>query len=208
MRKMIQEWVKGWQKHRYNEKESVSVFSPMTYKNPCISQIVPILEYILEKRQLFYQQLEMIVIDVEMPQDNYDIQSALSRLSDRLNYLLLINDRPAYFKNFTDTVFEENGLIIQQVSKSDTRRARGNLILDFERSLDTAGDSITCPGVIYIPIYKKPWEISENLDITVPVGYNTLVVEGIDLPYKEEDHAVYSAFEDDLDRLEREFRKG
>ena len=35
--------------------------------------------------------------------------------------------------------------------------------------------------IIYLPIYKKPWQIAENLNISVPIGYNTVIVKGLDL---------------------------
>ena len=65
------------------------------------------------------------------------------------------------------------------------------------------------PNMVYLPIYKKPWEISENLDIIVPVGYNTLVIDSIPLPYQSGEYSHYKRFMNDkIDRLDREFRKG
>ncbi len=36
-------------------------------------------------------------------------------------------------------------------------------------------------GILYIPVYKRPWtqvKIQQNLDISIPIGYNTVIVKG------------------------------
>ena len=115
----------------------------------------------------------------------------------------MVTDRPEKYKTFADEMYEENGLIVQQISKSVCQQARGNVILDFERSSGFFRKNTVDSKAIYLPIYKRPWEISENLDILVPVGYNTLVVGGI-LPA---DWLEYR-YMNERDRLDREFRKG
>lgn len=204
-------WFAKWRNRKNYEQKEPEIeigqedlayeFSPMTYQNPCIAYIHAIVSHVLEKRQIPYRQLELVVVDAEMSGDSYDIENVLSQLTPRLNYLLLVTDRPAYYKDFVHAMYEENGLIVQRVPKSERRRARGNLVLDFERSGAVSAESMIRPGAIYLPIYKKPWEIGENLDIMVPVGYNTLVVEGILMP--DEDF-----MNDKIDRLDQEFRKG
>lgn len=187
-------------------------FSPMTYKNPYIPQIREILEKIIYEKKVPFQKLELVVIDADINQekeDDLDIQNALHQLSIGLNYLLLVTDRIAYYKDFIDDMYEDNGLVVQQIPKSASSRIRGNFILDFERSKDAAPKCLIRPGIVYLPIYKKPWEIGENLDIIVPVGYNTLVVEGILFPQPGEYGVSNKGFmEDKADRLDQEFRKG
>lgn len=202
-------WFAKWRNRKNDTQEAPDIeigrddfayeFSPMTYQNPCISHIHAIVSRVLEKRQIPYRQLELVVVDAEMSGDSYDIENVLSQLTPRLNYLLLVTDRPAYYKDFVHAMYEENGLIVQRVPKSERRRARGNLVLDFERSGAVSAESIH-PGAVYLPVYKKPWEIGENLDIMVPVGYNTLVIEGILVP--DEDF-----MNEKIDRLDEEFRK-
>ena len=36
-----------------------------------------------------------------------------------------------------------------------------------------------CAAATYIPIHKKPWKQGENLDIMVPIGYNTVIVKSM-----------------------------
>lgn len=188
------------------------VFSPLTYRNPLITYMQVILEHVLTYKNLTCQNMELVVIDAEEKQyeDDNDIQIILYALEQRLNYLLLVTDRPDSYQEFMDEMYEENGLIVQQLPKSARRQARGNLVLDFERRSGMELDQSACPQAIYVPIYKRPWEIRENLDILVPVGYNTLVVEGILPPEWNEGGSINERFIKDrmTDRLDREFRKG
>ncbi len=180
------------------------LFSPYTYRNPLILYMKKIIADVISQKNISYQRLELIVIDAEedREQDADDIQNILYEMGQRLNYLLLVTDRPDRYQTFTDEMYEENGLIVQQISKSACRQARGNVVLDFERSSYLEKNAV-CLNAIYLPIYKRPWEISENLDILVPVGYNTLVVDGI-LPADWQEQSYMS----ERDRLDREFRKG
>lgn len=213
--RIIRTWVSRWRKRKHSQNAEAEVmivkdtpkniFSPLTYQNPYIIYIHAIIERVICMKNLSFQKLELVIIDAEenQDQDDDDIQTVLYGLEQRLNYLLLITDRRDRYESYMDEMYEENGLIVQQLPKSARRQARGNLILDFERSGGILGESVANSNAIYLPIYKRPWEISENLDILVPVGYNTLVVDGIFPPDSER-------FQKDkiIDRLDREFRKG
>ena len=50
------------------------------------------------------------------------------------------------------------------------------VILDFEWEGAYRTEMI-CAAATYIPIHKKPWKQGENLDIMVPIGYNTVIVK-------------------------------
>lgn len=182
-------WKRWIQKYKVNKEalklpinnRKANVFSPLTYQNPCISMMRSIVEYVIAEREVTFQKLELVILDAGSEhdlQDDLDIQDTLSQLAFGLNYLLLVTDRPDFFEDFVFHMYEENGLIVQQVEKSVCKNVRGNLVLDFERAGEVPKENMLRPGVIYVPIYKKPWEIGENLDIKVPVGYNTLVIEG------------------------------
>lgn len=221
LEKVFQMW-KNWIKkqricsEQADEKEINKTarleFSPMTYQNPCIFKIREILEKIIEKRHVSFQNLELVVIDADSNKkedDDFDIQNVLEQLAIGLNYLLLVTDRLTYYEDFIEDMYKEHGLVVQQISKSSAASIRGNLVLDFERSKDAAPQYCLRPGITYLPVYKKPWEIGENLDIRVPVGYNTLVVEGILFPQPGEYGVSNEGFiEDTTDRLDQEFRKG
>jgi len=163
-------------------------------------------------KKIPFQKLELVIIDAEegRDQDDDDIQTVLYGLERQLNYLLLITDRPDRYEAFMDEMYEENGLIVQLLPKSARRQARGNLVLDFERSGGILEESAANTKAVCLPVYKRPWEISENLDILVPVGYNTLVVDGIFPLDSEESACINKRFRKDkmIDRLDREFRKG
>lgn len=217
--KGIRKWIKKWwywsldltENEEWEEELSVAEkqFSPMTYQNPCISCMKQIISQVLDQRNILYGHLRLVIIDTERETDDHDIKKVLGQFGEMLNYLMLITDRPDYFENYTDTMFEENGLIVQQTFRTGCTDIPGNVVLDFERSENRIMEHIQTPGTIYLPVYKKPWEICENLDIIVPVGYNTLVVSGILLPQWKEGYTVSEGlFEDKSDRLDQEFRKG
>lgn len=189
-------------------------FSPLTYCNPYIIYMHKIIERLIGQKGISYQRLELIVMDAEADrdQDEEDLLNVLDEIACRLNYLLLVTDMPEKYESFNNEMYEENGLIVQFAPKSVHRRARGNMVLDFEREGGIFGDDRiwSNPAAIYLPIYKRPWEISENLDILVPVGYNTLVVDGILPADFLECRSANERFGKDkmTDRLDREFRKG
>lgn len=187
---IVAHWKKWIQKHKKRKTEFIppvnskktDVFSPMTYQNPCISKMRSIVESVAADKKVSFQKLELIVLDAgqdQSMQDDFDIRDTLSQLAFGLNYLMLVTDRPEFYEDFVYDMYQENGLIVQQAQKSACKNVRGNFVLDFERAGEAPNVSMLRPGVIYVPIYKKPWEISENLDIKVTVGYNTLVIEGV-----------------------------
>ena len=92
----------------------------MTYENPYIYYIQPILKCILKQKQIPYQRLELVVIDADQGRsdDMDDIRIVLEDLAQGLNYLLLITDEPDSYKHFAEEMYQENGLIVQQVPKS------------------------------------------------------------------------------------------
>ena len=122
------------------------------------------------------------------------LDSVLTQLSAGLNYLQIRTDRSAYFEDFEQSMFEENGLVVQVEGKEQRQFPRGSVVLD----LETEGPMMTellRVDIIYLPIYKKPWQIAQNLDITVPIGYNTVIVKGA----MKQTKISYS------DKFEREF---
>lgn len=196
---------------RTDNTAPVKKFSPMTYQNPFIMYIQSVMEQILKKKNIPCQKLELIIIDAEADrdEDDNDIENVLYELAEQLNYLLLVTDRPEKFEDFMEMAYEENGLIVQHIPKTARKRARGNLVMDFERSTGIGTENMKS-GTVYLPVYKRPWEIGENLDIIVPVGYNTLVVRDI-FP---SDFGIECLTDENFvkdrksDRLDREFRKG
>lgn len=220
--RIIRTWISRWRNRKHTQNAETNflaeknirknVFSPMTYQNPYIIYMHEIIERVISLKKLSFQKLELVVIDAEeyRDPDDDDIQTVLYGLDQRLNYLLLITDRPDRYESYMNEMYEETGLIVQQLPKSARRQARGNLILDFERGGGLLGEAAMNAHAVYLPIYKRPWEISENLDILVPVGYNTLVVDGIFPPDSEGCASINERFRKDkmIDRLDREFRKG
>lgn len=154
-------------------------------------------------REITYQKLALVVIDIEQAEqgestdrlkelfetaddleyrkkaaDEEDIQKVLQQMTPDLNELVIVTDRPVFYKEFVHNMYAEYGLLVQRIPKAEALCVRGNIVLDFERSLETCKKLRMSHGFCYVPVYKKQWEIAENLDITIPVGYNTIVIKG------------------------------
>lgn len=171
----------------------------MSYSNYFLADFEPVFQGILEARGLEPKRLELEVIDEEP--ENYsvfesaDVKDVLGQLSSELNFLTIYTDRAAYFEEFAEIMYEENGLVVMFFSKKELLRGKEplfwkkawsaaegkwteKLVLDFEWKGECYQTQIR-QGKHYIPIHKKPWKMAENLDIIVPFGYNTVIVKSI-----------------------------
>lgn len=158
-----------------------------TEENPYLWQIRGIVEQILKKRKITYEKFSPILIDGGSTDELLD---AARLLAEGLNRMMIWTDRPAYFASFADTMYEEQGLIVEFCAKEARRYEQlcleetcGNVILDFERPEECVAE-IKFGKKIYIPIFKKRWESAGNLDIAIPIGYNTLIVRGDEMSEK------------------------
>lgn len=179
----------------------------MSYSNSFLRDFRPIFLGILREKNLSPAQVAVEVIDEE-PRgqgifEPVSVKDVLGQLTEDLNFLTIYTERPAYFYEFAETMYEENGLVVTLFSKMEGMRARkqqisararqeeesvslecgerkvfGTLVLDFEWE-GTCHFTHIGPERYYIPIHKKPWKQGENLDIIVPIGYNTVIVKGI-----------------------------
>lgn len=181
----------------------------MSYANEFLRNFRPVFFGILKERGIAPQRVELEVIDEESEQGSMfepaDVRDVLEQLADDLNFLSIYTERPAYFYEFAERMYEEKGLVVMLFSKRELSAARQRtghagrraghagqrgyttagrrmdtckLLLDFEWE----GDCYTGQmgeGRAYIPIHKKPWKQGENLDIMVPIGYNTVIVKGL-----------------------------
>lgn len=105
----------------------------------------------------------------------------LKQIADDLNFLTVYTNRPAYFREFADTMYEKNGLVSLILSKrrlfmQTAEKKQVTFLFDFEWQGSFYEKQINC-GKYYIPIHKKVWQTAENLDIAVPIGYNTVIVK-------------------------------
>lgn len=167
--------------------------------NPCNRYFRSIMEQLLVKYQIEYKQLRLVIIDTEDENGMDSIYTAeeeylVRQMVEGLNHFCIFTDRPEYFAELEEELIQEYGLMTEFRTKSDGAYEDGSLVLDFERT-GYMGRKIRSNRMIYIPIYKEKWEQLENLDIAVPIGYNTVIVKGSRL----------EILKTSPDRLEREF---
>ena len=170
----------------------------MPYSNRYLRDFVPVFGQILEEKKIGMQNLQLEIIDEESDENSIfepaGVDDVLWQLADNLNHLIIYTERPQHFDGFADEVYEESGLMTVFLSKKElkyhvndqrqkksamqrkTRSQLRSLVLDFEWD-GPCHFHVMADGKIYIPIYKKPWKIAENLDIIVPFGYNTVIVK-------------------------------
>ena len=181
----------------------------MSYSNRFLRDFRPIFLAILKEKRLDPGQLALEIIDEE-PRglgifEPAGVRAVLEQLSEDLNFLTIYTERPAYFFEFAETMYGENGLVVMILPKKrlqtagrcgqekNTKQMRAcslteedeenlrsaetcQLVLDFEWEGNCYFGQMR-PGRYYIPIHKKPWKTGENLDIIIPMGYNTVIVK-------------------------------
>lgn len=167
-------------------------------KNPYLLQMREIMEAVLWEKGISYGEFYPVIIDGE---DSEDALKVIRLLGKDLNRLMIFTDYPAYFAHDVDNMYEEYGLAAEIYAKLPKRMAElrlgqipGNVILDFEHSKEQFFD-INFGKKLYIPIFKRTWESRGNLDIAVPIGYNTVIVS---ISKKEPENSR-------LDKYERAF---
>ena len=154
-------------------------------ENPYLHRFSIILQQILERNRMSYREFCPLLVDTDMsPEsllDEDQVEVMLEQISEDLNFLRIVTDRPAYFSGYIERMYEDSGLVVQICSKEEELPADFNVILDMEHKGD-------CPlkcareEMLYIPVYKRAWTAAEsvdNLDISVPIGYNTVIVKGV-----------------------------
>lgn len=160
----------------------------MPYPNLYLRDFAPVFGQILEEKQIAKKRLHLEIIDEEAGDwgvfETAGVDEVLEQLAGELNHLSIYTERRGHFAEFSRKMYEENGLMTVFFPKKELRRGAGRerenasetLVLDFERE-GACRFALLAQGKNYIPIYKKPWKIAENLDIIVPFGYNTVIVK-------------------------------
>lgn len=154
-------------------------------ENPYLHKFHIILQQILERYRMPYREFCPLLVDTDMPPesllDEDQVEVMLEQISEDLNFLRIVTDRPAYFTDYIQRMYEDSGLVVQVCPKGQEISADINVVLDMEQKGD-------CPlrqmkeHMLYIPVYKRRWSCVENagnLDISIPIGYNTVIVKGV-----------------------------
>lgn len=186
--------------------------------NPCIPYLRTVVEAVLGEKGISYREFYPVVLDFdeealrrefsdeesgdiliyelerEILRLERQISSVLGQLAPGLNRMMIRTARPAYFADFCEKMFEDEGLVVELSDVAERTFPAGSFVLD----LGLWGEfpvSYLRPDISYLPIYRKPWEIAGNLDILAPIGYNTVIVKG----------AAGARYVSAEDRFEQEF---
>ncbi len=153
--------------------------------NPFLPKLRSILEHLLPMYQISYREFHPLLIDTDTPPesllDDDPAEIVLDQISDDLNFLRISTDRPAYFSDYIHRMYEESGLVVQIEHKGQEVLEDVNVILDLEERGDCSRKYMR-EHILYIPVFKRKWnrlETLQNLDISIPIGYNTVIVKGI-----------------------------
>ena len=150
-------------------------------ENPYLPYFRSILEQILDQYGVSYGNLCPLLLDRNTQPESMlsgdDVELVLEQMSADLNFLRIATDRPAYFSYYIEKMYEENGLVVQIQEKNRFSLEGINVVLDMEQRGGLRRECIQ-ENIHYIPMYKKPWNQGQNLDISVPIGYNTVIVKG------------------------------
>ncbi|MEY8517313.1 hypothetical protein AALC25_10375 [Lachnospiraceae bacterium 29-84] len=151
--------------------------------NPYLPKLRTILTQVLEAYDMEYQCFCPLLLDTDTPPESMldidDVALVLEQISGDLNFLKIATDRPAYFQAYIERMYEDTGLVVQTEEKSQVSLSGVNVILDMEHNGNCSRKYIQ-EGILYLPIYKRPWkrvEMAQNLDISIPIGYNTVIVK-------------------------------
>ncbi len=180
-------WKRFWGVKPSDEEESGEweEEEPYPRENPYLHRMRDILEQVLERYGMTYRDFCPLLVDTDMlPEsllDEDQVETMLEQISQDLNFLRIVTDRPAYFADYIQRMYEDSGLVVQVCSRGQEISEDVNVILDMEQKGD-------CPlkyvkeHMLYIPVYKRRWSSVENagnLDISIPIGYNTVIVKGV-----------------------------
>ena len=152
--------------------------------NPFLPKLRVILENILDQYGRDYRTFSPLLLDTDtLPEsmlEEDDVELVLEQISRDLNFLKIVTSRPAYFQPYIERMYEDTGLGVQVEGLEEISFGGVNVILDMEKK-GNCHYRYMQEGILYIPIYKRPWSQAKtpgNLDISVPIGYNTVIVKG------------------------------
>ena len=118
-------WLQNQKKEDYvtekKEKKQKSFFLYM-------SQTPEVLTYLRREAGIPLRNLELVVVD-NPSEPAWQVERILELLVPKLNLLYVLTDRPEYFRELSEEVFEEQGLLMTVTDSQEIRRA-GNLIMD------------------------------------------------------------------------------
>ena len=93
----------------------------MSSSNEFLTNFKPVYFGILQAKRIPPEKAELEAIDEDADDvrifEPEDTKSVLEQLAADLNFLTIYTDRPAYFREFAETMYEENGLLVMILPK-------------------------------------------------------------------------------------------
>lgn len=121
----LREWLQHQKKEdsvpEKKEKEQKSFFLYM-------SRVPEVLTYLRRMSGIPLRNLELVVVD-NPSEPAWQVERILELLVPELNLVYILTDRPEYFRELSEEVFEEQGLLMTLTDRPEMRAA-GNLVLD------------------------------------------------------------------------------
>lgn len=171
----------------------------MIPENPCVPWMRRIIEQLLAKEGMNYKEFHPQIRDREdveqlswwrrmPPLERFQWERQLSEIDRQqrhilqmllpgLNRMSICTWRKEYFQEWEEYFGREHGLVIEYLNVQEND-GKANWILDM--TLWQQPGAYPVQGEIhYLPMYRRPWEICQNLDIIVPIGYNTVTVRDV-----------------------------
>lgn len=112
---------------------------------------------LLRERKIPKKEMRLVCMD----RPELDILGLLEKWKADLNFLTIVTDRPEYYTEFADRLFEETGLLVSFFGRPLSQKLDGNLVLDFGRS----GEK----DYLYYPPEASVMDLSEDPDRMRPI---------------------------------------
>ncbi len=180
LRERIRDFLGKFKRKQQRESEPEEI---LPEGNPFLPRLRMILEQVLELYGMNYRKFAPLLLDTDTPPesmlDEDEVELVLEQISPGLNFLKIATDRPAYFRAYIERMYEDTGLVVQLEDREEISMTGVNVILDMEKK-GFCHNRYMQENILYIPVYKRPWsrvKMMENLDISIPVGYNTVIVK-------------------------------
>ena len=150
---------------KYIKKEDKKILKE--YHTILMYMMLPqILELTLYKNGIDRKDLRLTIID----SGDYKVDYVLNRLINDLNHLKIFTDRPEYFSEFVDTIYDDTGLMIDLVSSLSEIENDHCIIIDLSKSHFRYSSNIVID--MESNLLKRQYQSAKNKNATIIYDIN------------------------------------